>query len=137
MNQTDGGVTVGRREFLAGVAGVPLAARRQAVPAKKVTVQNRYYAKPGRGDEVYEWRQRVCDIIERLGSPRGVVFRGRGGDEPDAIWQVELPDRESARRMSADITARPEFKTAEAHMATLIRRFESSLWEDVRPAIVG
>jgi hypothetical protein len=39
--------------------------------------------------------------------------------------------------MSADITARPEFKTAEAHMATLIRRFESSLWEDVRPAIVG
>jgi hypothetical protein len=126
-----------RQEFLATMLLWPsMLTRAVQTDPLKVIVQNRYFAKPGKGDEVYQWRLHACDVIEKLGSPRGIVLRGRGDNEPDAIWQVEFQTREAARTMSAAVTATPEFKAVEAHMGTLIRRFESSLLQELRPAII-
>ena len=125
-----------RRDVLKSVF-LPVVA--QAAPAGsppanlRLLGQDRYFAKPGKAEEVYRWRLHACDVAETLGAPRGVVFRGAGGNEPDVIWQVEFPDRESARRAHRRVMDAPEFKAVQAHMGTLIRRYEGSLYQEVIP----
>jgi hypothetical protein len=87
--------------------------------------ENAYFARPGLADEVYRNRMQACDAIEALGLPRGTVFRGPGGKEPDVVWR-SAPYRSLAdlapqnRRTLAD----PAFRAAYSRMEKLIRRFE-------------
>ena len=88
-------------------------------------VQNRYFAKPGKAEEVYAWRQHASDVLRQLGLSSGQVFRGAGGDQPDAVWQVTL-DSATLVREGQIAQRSPEFQEVMRHMATLIRRFESA-----------
>jgi|SRR5947209_17710267 len=98
--------------------------------------QDRYFARPGKAEEVYQWRLHACDVLEKIGVPRGFVFRGPGGSAPDVIWQYEFPDRETARQLHKKVMAAPEFKPVMEHMGTLIRRFEGSLYQEVIPTSI-
>lgn len=75
---------------------------------RRIVYQNRYYAKPGKEEETYRWRVHASDVLERLGVPRGQVFRGAGGDQPDVIWQLELDPAaaERANKRAGDETHR-------------------------------
>jgi hypothetical protein len=59
------------------------------------------------------------------------VFRGAGGAEPDAVWQIEL-DPEVAKREGRIAQESPEFQEVMNHMGTLIRRFEHSTFREER-----
>jgi hypothetical protein len=47
---------------------------------RRVLSQNRYWAKPGKVDEVYAWRLHATDVQVEMGLPRGRVLRGGGGE---------------------------------------------------------
>jgi hypothetical protein len=94
-----------------------------------VVVQARYYASPGKSAEVYETRLRACDVLIKLGLHQGQVFRGRGGDEPDAIWQLDLDEASVAKERQTALE-NPEFLEVVKHMGTLIRRSELSTYRE-------
>src|SRR5688572_27208416 len=53
--------------------------------------QTAYYANPGLADAVYDHRVHASDVRQKIGLPRGRVFRrvGGTGDLPDVVWQLE------------------------------------------------
>ena len=99
--------------------------------AHRIVHQNRYYARPGMSNEVYEWRLHACDVLKQLGLHSGHVFRGAGDSEPDAVWQIEL-DPETAAREGRIAQNSPAFQEVMKHMGTLIRRFEHSTFREER-----
>lgn len=116
----------------------PPHSQRESAPRR--LVQNRYYAKPGKGEEVYAWRLHASDVLRKLGLHAGVVLRGPGGEAPDAVWQVVL---DSAELVQEGRVARenPEFQEVMRHMGSLIRRFEGGTYLerrlDVEPSDSG
>lgn len=70
-------------------------------------------------------------MLSQLGLHAGHVFRGMGGGEPDAVWQVEL-DPETAAHEGRTAQDSPAFQEVMKHMGTLIRRFEHSTFQEER-----
>jgi hypothetical protein len=99
----------------------------QATGGPRLLVQNRYYAKPGKAEEVYAWRQHASTVLQRLGLQNGIALRGPGGNEPDAVWQIVL-DSAVLLREARIAMEDPEFQSVMRHMNTLIRRFESGVY---------
>ena len=96
-----------------------------------VIEQAGYFAPPGKADEVYQTRIQACDVLEKLGLPRGVVLRRQGNSDtlPDVMWQIEFPD-EAARQRNLKIRLEsPEFGAVRDRMKTLISRGELSVWQ--------
>jgi len=124
-----------RREFLF-VTTLPLLPPIQSGSTLRFLAQNRYYAKAGREKEVYDLRLHASSVLERIGVAPGQVYRGRGGDEPDAIWQVEFANRDAARDARRTVSTHPDFISVQERMGKLIRRFESSLYQEVIPTMI-
>ena len=102
-----------------------------ATGGPRLLVQNRYYAKPGKANEVYAWRQHASTVLQRLGLHTGIALRGPGGNEPDAIWQIVL-DSAVLVREARIAMENPEFQSVMRHMNTLVRRFESGVYSQRR-----
>ena len=85
---------------------------------------------------MYKLRLRACDVLQSIGVAPGVVFRGRGGNEADAVWQVEFATRDAAREARRKVSMSPEFTAVQDRMGELIRRFETSLYQEVIPTSV-
>jgi hypothetical protein len=100
-------------------------------PPRRIVFQNRYYAKPGKAEEVYQWRLHASDVRVQLGLARGQVFRGAGGDEPDAIWQLELSPAEAAAELAQMKKVRTQFDPVAEHMSTLLRHFERRRYVEI------
>ncbi len=98
------------------------------VENRAVVVQNYYYAKPGKADQVYQWRLHASDVRVKLGFARGRVLRrinsGDAKELPDVIWECDYPTTDAREREAAAVGAAPEFQAVQKHMSTLIRRFE-------------
>jgi len=95
-----------------------------------IVERTEYWALPGKADEVYRWRVHACDVREKLGLPRGTVFRRQADSTtlPDVVWEIEYPD-EAARRHDLEVReASPEFRAVREHMDTLRSRFERGFW---------
>jgi hypothetical protein len=125
-----------RRDFLLLSALPLLPAVEGGAPVLGFLAQNRYFAKAGRAQDVYDLRLHACDVLERIGVARGVVFRGRGGTEPDAIWQVSFTSRDAMREARRKVSDNAEFRSVQERMGTLIRRFEASVYQEAIPTIV-
>jgi hypothetical protein len=108
-------------------------------PPRRILSQNRYWAKPGKAEEVYQWRLHATDVQVQMGLPRGRVFRGVGGEEPDVLWQIELTEEQTGDFSRIQREKMAIFQPVMDHMSTLISRFESSAYaqlehrEDVKP----
>jgi hypothetical protein len=103
---------------------------------RAIVVQMSYYALPGKEDEVLQWRLHACDVLQRLGTPRGRVFRYFKGpranndpDHPDVIWEGEFADQESFQKYEDIAGKSPEFRSVQQHMGTLVRKTERRYWE--------
>jgi len=109
-----------------------------------VIVQNYYYAKPGKADEVYRWRLHASDVREKLGFARGRVLRRResvdqtqeSSNLPDVIWECEYANIDERERESTQVSATPEFQAVQQHMSTLIQRFDRATY-DAEVARIG
>ena len=124
-----------RREFLF-LAGLPALPPITIGSSLRIVAQNWYFAKPGNAGDVYKLRLHACDVLLRIGVAPGEVFRGRGGSEPDALWQVEFASRDAAREARRRVAASSEFTAVQERMGKLIRRFETSLYQEVIPTSV-
>jgi len=100
-------------------------------PPRRIVFQNRYYAKPGMADEVYRWRVHASDLLERFGIPRGVIYRGSGGDQPDVIWQLELEPVAAALAVKRQEQRAKEFEPVMKQMGTLVRFFEGNRYAEL------
>ncbi|MBD2705853.1 hypothetical protein IC229_34970 [Spirosoma sp. BT702] len=93
--------------------------------ADTILVQNHYYPKPGKEDEVYKWRLHASEVRSKLGLPKGRVLKklnGTGG--PFVIWECEYPSPEARQKDVAVLDQSEEFKQVQAHMTTLLDKFE-------------
>jgi hypothetical protein len=129
---------LGRHIAIAGAMLIPIAqvsaqapdsaSGRQAVAqtsaGPRIMAQNRYFAKPGKAEEVYAWRQHASDVLRQLGLNVGQVFRGGGGEQPDAVWQVVI-DSATLVREARIAQESLEFQEVMRRMATLVRRIEN------------
>jgi hypothetical protein len=95
-----------------------------------VIEQTEYWALPGKADEVFAWRLHACDVREKIGLPRGRVFRRQGESEslPDVVWQIEYPNEAARLKDLKTRDESPEFKAVRDHMDTLTRHFERGFW---------
>ncbi|MGH9366213.1 MAG: hypothetical protein ACRD3M_00890 [Thermoanaerobaculia bacterium] len=112
------------------LAGQPAA----PASASPIVVGNFYYAKTGKAAEVLAHRRHACDVLAKLGVPRGRVYRrlqGSSPDLPDVIWECEYPDAAARERALGVVASSKEFDGVMAHMQTLLRRFERSVCEEV------
>jgi hypothetical protein len=110
-----------------------LMAGGQAAPKATSTIieQVAYFALPGKAEEVYQWRIHACDVLEKIGLPRGHVLRRQGNSDTlaDVMWQIEFPD-EAARQRNLKISLEsPEFAAVRDHMKTLISHAELGIWQ--------
>ncbi len=53
-------------------ASTAVSAPNASDPSTRLVVQNYCYAKPGKVDEVYQWRLHASEVRARLGLARGV-----------------------------------------------------------------
>jgi hypothetical protein len=99
-----------------------------------IVVQNYYYARPGKAEEVYRWRLHASDVRASLGLSRGRVLlpdhRQDAGpdskpskDAPDVIWECDYPSRAAREADLKRLEASHTFDAVEKHMDTLIRDF--------------
>lgn len=97
---------------------------------KPIVVQNLYFPKPGKEEEVFQWRLHASEVRAKLGLPAGRVFRKISGDVTYYIvWECEYP---SLAAREADVKAldqSTEFTKVQEHMGTLIQKFERNVWE--------
>jgi hypothetical protein len=110
--------------------------KQQTSTFRAIVVQLAYYAQPGKEDEVLQWRLHACDVLQRLGTVRGRVFRYFNGprasndtDHPDVMWEGEFADLESFQKYEDIAGKNPEFRSVQQHMGTLIRKGERRYWE--------
>jgi hypothetical protein len=93
--------------------------------------QTSYFALPGKADDVYQLRLHACDVLEKLGLPRGHVLRRQGKSDtlPDVMWQVEYPDEAAHQRNLKIRLESAEFSAVRDQMKTLISHGDLGIWE--------
>jgi hypothetical protein len=97
---------------------------------KHILVQNHYFPKPGKEEEVYEWRLHASEVRVKLGRAKGRVLKKlKGTNAPHVIWECEYPSMEACKESTSSLKQSAEFKKVQEHMRTLISRFERSVWE--------
>jgi hypothetical protein len=102
-----------------------------AATGDRVIEQTEYWARPGKAEEVYRWRIHACVVREKLGLPRGRVFRRQNSSNtlPDVVWQIEYPDEAARQHDLAVRDQSPQFKAVRDHMDALIVHFERGFWK--------
>lgn len=118
-----------------GSTAVP--SRRPSEQSPRLVVQNYYYAKPGKAEEVYRWRLHASEVRAGLGLARGrVLKRVRLSDDPvdstdlpDVVWECEYADRAARDADLARLDASGQFVPVERHMEGLIRQFRRPIFE--------
>ncbi len=96
-----------------------------------IVSHNYYYALPGNGEAVLKQRLHASDVRERIGLPRGRVYRKLAGAEdfPDVLWEIEFPDVAGHHADMAVRAASAEFEAVRVGMRKLYLRFERPLFE--------
>jgi dipeptidyl aminopeptidase/acylaminoacyl peptidase len=87
--------------------------------------RTRYFAKPGRAEDVLAARRRASRIRLEIGLPEGAIFVKTGeGDGPDVEWECAFPDLDSQRRDYEARGASVAFARVREDMGALLHRFE-------------
>ncbi len=97
---------------------------------KSILVQNSYYPKAGKAEEVYQWRLHASEVRAKLGLPKGRVLKKISNNEgPYVLWICEYSSLEAREKDVKLIDQSEEFKKVQEHMGTLIEKFERFIWE--------
>jgi len=95
-------------------------------------VENLYYARPGKSEEVYRWRLHASAVEAKLGVPPGIVYRGPGNPSPDVIFQAEYSNLQALKSNIALEKGNQQILRVTEHMGTLLRHFEGRRYYLVR-----
>ena len=118
-------------------ASTAVPSRHPGEPSTRLVVQNYYYAKPGKAEEVYQWRLHASEVRAGLGLARGrVLKRLRSPDDPidntdlpDVVWECEYVSPAAREADLARLDASGKFVPVEKHMEGLIRQFRRLIFE--------
>ncbi len=102
----------------------------------KTIVQLRYWAKPGKADEVAALALRAADVRVKLGSPRGILLRGNTEGVPDIVYQVELSELQTATGAQITVRGSPELESLWKQIVPLLIRYENAVYEERFPVQV-
>jgi hypothetical protein len=117
-----------RALFLLVVSVSPILMHAQS--QKSILVQNCYYPKDGKTEEVYQWRLHASEVRVKLGLPKGRVLKKISGNAgPYVLWICEYPSLAAREKDISLIDKSEAFKKVQAHMETLIEKFERFVWE--------
>ena len=91
---------------------------------------NRYYAQPGRADEVLATRRRASALLPGLGVPEGRIYVNvePADGHPHVVWACEYPTIAERERSMAARAASAEFEAVRRHMRTLYYQFDRELF---------
>jgi len=97
-----------------------------------IVVQNFYYPKPGKENEVLETRQRASKVRGQLGLPVGRILlrTSVSTTQPYIIWECEYPSLQAREEDVAKLDGSEDFTKVQEHMGTLLEKFDRSRFKD-------
>jgi hypothetical protein len=98
---------------------------------KTIIVQNYYWAKEGKIDEVYAHRLYASEVRDSLGLAVGRVLKriGTNSSLSHVIWECEYPSEEARKEDVRLLTASGAFEKVTKKMGTLIEKFERGVYK--------
>jgi hypothetical protein len=123
--------TIARFAVFSGLLGLTAGGQSVSKSATTIVEQTSYFALPGKAEDVYRVRLHACDVLEKLGLPRGHVLRRQGNSEtlPDVMWLMEYPDEAAHQRSLKIRLESAEFTAVRDQMKVLVRRADLGIWE--------
>lgn len=99
-----------------------------------IIVQNLYFPKAGKEDEVLKTRQQASQVRAQLGLPVGRILlrTSESGSQPHIIWECEYPSLQAREDDVAKLDHSEEFTKVQQHMSELLEKFDRSVWRIVR-----
>jgi hypothetical protein len=96
----------------------------------RIVVQNYYWAKEDKIDEVYAHRLYASEVRESLGLAVGRVLKriGKEGELSHVIWECEYASQEARDEDIRKLTESGEFEPVMKKMGTLIDKFERGVY---------
>ena len=95
-----------------------------------ITVQNYYWAKEGKIDEVYAHRLYASEVRDSLGLAVGRVLKRieNKGELSHVIWECEYPSEAARKEDLRLLTESGAFDKVTEKMGTLINKFERGIY---------
>ena len=95
-----------------------------------IVVQNYYWAKEGKIEEVYQHRLHASEVRKGLGLAVGRVLKRKttDGDLPNVIWECEYPSEEARQEDVRKLTESGAFEAVQEKMGTLIKKFDRGMY---------
>ena len=95
-----------------------------------IVVQNEYFPKRGKEEQVYTLRLQASKVLTRLGVPNGRVLKGMNiSDRPYVMWECDYNSLEERQKAAELVSHSDRFKNVEKKMETLINHFERHTWQ--------
>ena len=95
-----------------------------------IVVQNYYWAKEGKIDEVYTHRLYASEVRESLGLAVGRVLKriGKDGELSHIIWECEYSNEAARKEDVRKLTESGLFEPVMEKMGTLIDKFDRGVY---------
>ena len=96
----------------------------------RILIQNHYWAKEGKIQEVYEHRLYASSVRKKLGFAEGRVLLRKSNNSSLAhvIWECEFESEEARQKDIRLLTETGEFEEIMDKMGTLIDKFERATY---------
>ncbi len=97
----------------------------------RIVIMNKYWAKEGKIEEVYQHRLYASEVRKKLGLEVGRVLLNTepNGESPDVIWECEYPTKEARDRDTQLLNESGQFDEVQKKMGTLTTRFERTVYK--------
>lgn len=99
-----------------------------------IVVQNFYFPKQGKENEVMETRRHASKVREQAGLPAGrILLRiSESTSQPYIVWECEYPSIKAREDDVASLDHSAEFTKVQNHMSTLLEKFDRAMWQIVK-----
>lgn len=97
---------------------------------ERIVIQNYYWAKEGKIEEVYQHRLYASEVRKKLGLEVGRVLKRTttDGELPHVIWECEYESEEARQEDVRKLSESGAFDTVQEKMSTLIEKFDRGMY---------
>lgn len=98
---------------------------------EKIIIQNYYWAKEGKIEEVYQHRLYASQVRKELGLAVGRVLKRTDaeGELPNVIWECEYESEEARQEDLRKLENTGKFEPVMEKMSTLIDKFDRGMYK--------
>ena len=97
---------------------------------ERILIQNYYWAKEGKIEEVYQHRLYASQVRQELGLAVGRVLKRttNDGELPNVIWECEYESEEARQEDIRKLGESGAFDAVQEKMSTLIDKFDRGMY---------